>query len=88
MAHMSEALAQPMLAKVGLSFDSIETYARKTIDLLKTTGDTFIDLAEQGFKLWSAFTSRDLTGILAAFANGQRDVEAIIKAITAEFGGS
>lgn len=87
MAHMSESLASPMLAKVGLSFSSIEDYARKTIDLLKTTGDTFLDLAEQGFKLWSAFTSRDLTGILAAFANGQRDVEAIIKAIEAEFGG-
>jgi len=82
---MTEALASPMLAKAGLSFDSIVDYARKTIDLLTTTGDTFLDLAEQGFKLWSAFTARDLTGILAAFANGQRDVNAIIAAIQKEF---
>jgi len=84
---MTEALASPMLAKVGLSFDSIVDYARKTIHLLTTTGDTFLDVAEQGFKLWSAFTSRDLTGILAAFANEQRDVQAIIAAIQQEFPG-
>lgn len=75
-----------MMAQAGLSFDSLMTYARKTIELLQTTGDEFLDLAEQGFKMWNAISSRDLSGILAAFAAGQRDVEVIIKAIRDEFG--
>lgn len=77
--------ATPMMAAAGLSFDSLMTYARKTIELLQTTGDEFLDLAEQGFRMWNAISTRDLSGILAAFAAGQRDVQAIIAAIKKEF---
>jgi hypothetical protein len=76
----------PLMGQVGLSFGGLVEFARKAINLLQTTGDTFIDLLETGFKLWSAISSRDLGGILRAFSDGQRSVEAIIKAIRDEFG--
>ena len=49
-------------------------------------GDTAIDVVEDVFKLWQSVSNRDLTGVLAAFASGQRNVEKIIEAIRAEFG--
>lgn len=76
----------PMMQSVGLSFSGLVEFARKAVHLLETTGDTFVDLLEDGFKLWSAVSSRDLSGVLAAFASGQKNVEAIIAAIRAEFG--
>lgn len=76
----------PMMATVGLSFGGLVEFARKAVHLLQTTGGEFIDLLETGFKLWSAISSRDLGGILRAFSDGRRNVEAIIAAIKEEFG--
>ena len=70
----------------GLSFGSLVEWARKAVNLLQTTGDTFVDLLEDGFRMWQAISSRDLSGILAAFASGKDNVEIIVKAIKDEFG--
>jgi phage-related protein len=75
----------PMMQSVGLSFGSLVEWARKAVNLLQTTGDTFVDLLEDGFRMWQAISSRDLSGILAAFASGKDNVEIIITAIRNEF---
>ena len=74
------------MASVGLSFPDLISYARQTVHFLQVNGESFIELAEIGFKTWSAISARDLTGVLAAFADGQRTVTTIIAAIKAEFG--
>lgn len=76
----------PQMMGAGLSFGSLVEYARKAVNLLETTGDTFVDLLEDGFRLWQAVSNRDLSGVLAAFASGRDNVEKIVKAIKDEFG--
>lgn len=71
---------------VGFDWFSLEKYAAEAIHALQTSGDSVIDLIHQGFVMWAAISGRDLAGIMAAFASGQRDVNAIIAAIKAEFG--
>jgi len=76
----------PAMAQAGLTFGGLVDYARRAIDLLRSTGDAFVDVLESGFKLWTAVAGRDLGGVLAAFAQGRADVNQIIDAIRAEFG--
>jgi hypothetical protein len=76
----------PMMMGAGLSFDRLVVWARKAVELLREHGDTAIDVVEDVFKLWQSISNRDLTGVLAAFASGQRNVEKIIEAIRNEFG--
>lgn len=76
----------PMMQGVGLSFPDLIAYARKAVDLLQAVGDDAVDLLEVGFRMWSAISNRDLSGVLAAFADGKRSVESIIAAIRTEFG--
>lgn len=76
----------PLMGSVGLTFGSLLDYAKHAVHLLQTTGDTFLDLLDVSFRMWSAVSSRDLSGILRAFSDGRRDVESIIAAIKAEFG--
>jgi hypothetical protein len=76
----------PQMMGAGLSFDRLVVWARKAVELLREHGDTAIDVVEDVFKLWQSISNRDLTGVLAAFASGQRNVEKIIEAIRNEFG--
>ena len=76
----------PVMSGVGLSFPDLVDYARHAVHLLQTTGNTFVDLLEDGFKLWTAVSGRDLAGVLLAFSAGRQDVTAIIAAVKAEFG--
>jgi len=76
----------PQMQSVGVSFGSLVAFARKAIDLLQEHGDTIIDTVEDVFRVWQGVSNRDLTGVLAAFASGQRNVEKIIEAIRNEFG--
>ncbi len=74
------------MAAAGLSWPSLIDYARKAVNLLQSVGDDAIDVAEAGFRAWAALSERDLSGVLAAFADGQRSVNKIIAAIRLEFG--
>lgn len=73
------------MAVAGLSWPSFIDFARRAVNAIQTGGDAAIDLAEAGFKAWSALAQRDISGVLAAFADGQRSVAKIIAAIKAEF---
>jgi hypothetical protein len=76
----------PMMATVGFGWPDLRDYAQKALAVLPTAGPAALDLIEQGFKMWAAISSRDLTGILSSFAAAQRNVEVIAAAIRAEFG--
>ena len=76
----------PMMAGVGFSFSNVLDYARHTVHLLQTTGDTFLDMAYQGWVLWQAFAAKDYGKIISALSAERRDVEAAIAAIKEEFG--
>jgi 2-polyprenyl-3-methyl-5-hydroxy-6-metoxy-1,4-benzoquinol methylase len=76
----------PMMQSVGLSFSDVIDFARDAIDLIRENGDRFLSMIENTFKAYSAITSRDLSALLAALADGKRDLEAIIAAIRETFG--
>jgi hypothetical protein len=76
----------PTMATYGLSFYDVVEYAKYAIKWLQEEGDNVVGVLEATFKAWSAVTSRDLTGVLAAFAKGKGHVEEIIDSIRREFG--
>ncbi len=71
--------------KVGLDWSGVRTYAEKSIKLIQEHGDEFTDLIENGFKAFAAVTGRDFVGIFAALNAAQKDLQAIVAAIKAEF---
>lgn len=72
-------------------FDKIDTFfsisgaAQHILHLLQTQGATAIDAVRQLVAGVKAFTGRDYVGVFAALNAEEKDVEAIIAAVKAEF---
>lgn len=75
----------PMMATVGLSWEGVLDFAKKSIKLIQDQGSTFLDLIENGFKAFKAVTGRDFIGVFAAIQQAGGDLQKIIEAIKAEF---
>lgn len=78
--------ATPQMAKVGLTFASIEDYARKAVDLLKAHGDDVLGLVDAGFRAFMALSTRDFPTLLAALNDVNKNATTVYTAIVAEFG--
>lgn len=74
------------MTAVSLDWSGVKVYAEKSVKLLQDHGAEFIDLIDMGFRAFKAVTARDFVGIFAAINAAQRDIQAIIAAIQAEFG--
>lgn len=84
---MSEPMQEtPQMAKMGISFLSIEGYAKKALDLLRAHGDDFIGVVDAGFRAFMALTTRDFPTLFAALNDANKNADSLIAAIKAEFG--
>lgn len=77
--------AQLQAQVVGLGIPDVVDFARHAVNVLKKAGDAAIEVIQAGFKMYSAFTDRDLGKILSAFNEAQDRVQSVINAIREEF---
>lgn len=84
-AFCTTAPIPPTMAAINLSWDGVLAFARDSIDLLQSTGTTFLHLLETGYKGLIAATGRDYLGVFLAIQEAAGDVKVIIEAIKKEF---
>lgn len=85
-AATNKAMAEgPTKPVFGFGFPDLTDYARHAINVVKKAGDEALGVLEAGFKMFSAFTDRDLTKVMEAFHETGNRVQAVIQAIKDEF---
>ena len=77
--------APPQMAAVGLTFDSIDRYAKLALKELQEHGDDAIRLVELGFRAFLLFKSGQYLGLLAALNDVNTSASALIAAIKTDF---
>lgn len=63
----------------------VESYAKKAIELIQNQGEVVLDSIHNAFLLVQSLTNKDLSGVLAALAAEQKDLNQIIQAIKEAF---
>lgn len=76
----------PAMGAVGLSFSGVLEFAKKSVKLLQDHGDEVIGLVDAGFRAFKAVTGKDFATLFLALNDANRNAQAIIDAVKAEFG--
>lgn len=79
------ATATPQMAKVGLSFTSIEGYAKNALQLLKDHGDDVLAVVDAGFRAFMALSTKDYPTLFAALNDANKSAETIYNAVKTQF---